>query len=114
MAGAEAEAGGRRYNNAANRLYYACFLAAVAALIQAGVNPKREEWTHRAVHTEFQGVLINRRHVYDQSLRGFFRELWALRVQADYASQPVSAGTVDAMLLHGRSFVEQVKGVIEG
>src|SRR5687767_6597204 len=39
LVGAESEHAARRYNNAANRCYYACYQAAVAALTNAGVHP---------------------------------------------------------------------------
>jgi uncharacterized protein (UPF0332 family) len=37
-----------RYNSCANRAYYACFQAAVAALLAAGIRPAspRGEWSH--------------------------------------------------------------------
>ena len=46
--GAVSEFEAARYDNCANRAYYACFLAAVAALIDAGiVSPARESrWSH--------------------------------------------------------------------
>ena len=44
LIGAESEFSNRRYNNTANRAYYACFQAAIAALQRAGIRPPREEW----------------------------------------------------------------------
>ena len=40
LAGAESEYANGRFNNCANRAYYACFLAAVAALMREGISPK--------------------------------------------------------------------------
>lgn len=37
---AESEYVNRRYNSCANRCYYACFQAAIAALLRAGVRPR--------------------------------------------------------------------------
>ena len=37
LAGAESEYANDRYDNCANRCYYACFQAAIAALLQAGI-----------------------------------------------------------------------------
>ncbi len=42
LAGAEAEFAGGRYNNCANRCYYSCFQAGIAALIWAIMSPQRE------------------------------------------------------------------------
>ena len=39
LAGARSEYEQSRYNNVANRAYYACFQAAVAALNDAGIRP---------------------------------------------------------------------------
>jgi uncharacterized protein (UPF0332 family) len=36
---AESEFANGRYNSCANRCYYACFQAAIAALIQKGIRP---------------------------------------------------------------------------
>jgi len=45
LASAECDLGYKRYNSAANRAYYACFHAAIAALIDAGVRPEGM-WGH--------------------------------------------------------------------
>jgi len=46
VAGAESEFAAERYNNCANRCYYACFQAAIHALLKAGIQPqgKRGQW----------------------------------------------------------------------
>jgi uncharacterized protein (UPF0332 family) len=48
LAGAISEYVNGRYNNCANRAYYACFQAAVAALAPAGVDRphQAEQWGH--------------------------------------------------------------------
>lgn len=43
LAGAESEYANKRYNNCANRCYYAMFQAAIAALIAAGIRPRASE-----------------------------------------------------------------------
>ena len=40
LAGAVSEFANGRYNNCANRCYYSCFLAAVHALVTAGIRPR--------------------------------------------------------------------------
>ena len=66
LIGGQTELVNGRYNNAANRFYYACFQAAVAALIRAGIRPTspRGEWSHALVEAQFAGVLIRRRKLY--------------------------------------------------
>ena len=48
LAGAESEYVNRRYNNCANRSYYACFQAAVHALAAAGIRSSGAlpTWSH--------------------------------------------------------------------
>ncbi len=51
LAGAESEFANARYNNCANRCYYACFQGAVSALIRAGIRPRGNppQWGHSYV-----------------------------------------------------------------
>jgi hypothetical protein len=43
LAGAESEYANGRFNNCANRAYYACFLAALHALAQVGIQPPGDD-----------------------------------------------------------------------
>ena len=69
---AESEFVNGRYNSCANRCYYACFQAAIAALLHEGIRP-RGQWSHAFVQAQLVGVLINQRKRYDPQLR--FRNL---------------------------------------
>lgn len=86
-----AHAGGR-YDNAANRSYYACLQAAIHALIAVGITPpgRGTHSDHGFVQGQFNGVLIHRRHPYSSDLRAILSQNADLRVDADYASEPVS------------------------
>ncbi|HLG71610.1 MAG TPA: HEPN domain-containing protein, partial [Chloroflexota bacterium] len=81
LAGAESELANGRYNNCANRCYYACFQAAIAALIEENLRPGGEhsEWSHRFVQASFAGELIRRRKRYPASMRDSLSELLVLR-----------------------------------
>ena len=48
LLGAESEFVNGRYNNVANRAYYACFQAAIAALVLADIRPLsgKADWSH--------------------------------------------------------------------
>ena len=83
---------GKRYNSAANRSYYACFQAAIHALLAAGITaPGRgAHWDHGFVQGQFNGQLINRRHRYNPDLRTTLSQNADLRVAADYTIEPVS------------------------
>jgi uncharacterized protein (UPF0332 family) len=54
---AESEFANGRYNSCANRCYYACFQAAIAALLAEGIRA-RGQWSHAFVQGQFVGVLI--------------------------------------------------------
>ena len=82
--GAESEFVNERYNNTANRAYYAVFHAAIAALQQAEMGPAQDEWSHEFVPGQFDGVLINRRKLYPTELRGVLSRNAAVRLSADY------------------------------
>src|SRR5438045_34618 len=71
LAGAESELVNGRYNNVSNRAYYACFQAAISALIKARLVPRgpRDQWGHEFVHGQFVGELINRGKQYPTELR---------------------------------------------
>lgn len=62
LVGAESEFANGRYDNCANRCYYAVFQAAIAALTHAGLTAERggRTWDHGFVQAEFIGRLINR------------------------------------------------------
>ena len=55
---AESEFVNGRYNSCGNRCYYACFQAAIAALLREGIRP-RGQWNHEFVQAQFVGALIN-------------------------------------------------------
>ncbi len=92
LASARADVKARHYNSAANRAYYAAFQAAVAALINAGIRPARDDWGHRFVMSQFSGKLIRRRKLLTAALRSTLGELFDRRVTADYRAENVSSG----------------------
>ena len=89
VAGAKSELANRRYNNCANRAYYACYLAAIHALVEAGIRPPKgtDKWGHDFVQARFNGDLINRRKHYPPNLRGALETNYRLRETADYIRQ---------------------------
>lgn len=110
LAGAESEFAAGRYNNCANRAYYACFQAAVAALIRADVVPsgRPRTWDHAFVHGRFAGQLVNRRKLYPASLRDTLRDTFTLRERGDYRPAAVSRRQAAHALDEARRFVEAV------
>lgn len=110
LAGAGSEMANARYNNCANRCYYACFQAAVAALVQEGVHPTREQWGHDFVQAQFIGILINRRKRFGTDLRGTLERAYALRQVADYQEQQVGETQANRAVQRTQQFVESVLG----
>ncbi len=92
LTGAESEYLAGRYNNRANRCYYAVFHAAIWALAQAGIRPSGRdgEWSHEFVISQFNGQLVHRRKRYPASLGGILEQNRAVRRTADYRRQQVS------------------------
>ena len=97
LAGAESEVTSGRYNNCANPAYYACFQAAIAALIRAGIRPSKgnAEWTHAFVQSQFNGQLVNRRKRYPASVRPVLGEALVTRERGD--DKPVLVNQARAM-----------------
>lgn len=112
LAGAESEFANGRYNNCANRCYYAVFQAAVAALDEHGFVPARgrgrSTWSHEALPTTFVGELINRRKVYPAELRETLARTASLREAADYTHDLICETQASRALRRTRTFVEAI------
>lgn len=105
---AESEFNNARYNSCANRCYYACFQAAVAALIQESVRP-RGKWGHDFVQGQFVGLLIDRRKRFHRDLRSILADNQILRDQADYTARNVSRTQANRALVNTRHFVAAIR-----
>lgn len=114
LAGAESEYANARYDNCANRCYYAVFQAAIAALIAADVTAQRggRDWDHAFVQAEFIGRLLNRQKIYPASLRPTLSRNQELRNRADYSAQPVSEVRASRALQRSRTFVAAIREVV--
>ena len=110
LRGAESEFAQSRYNNAANRCYYACFQAAVAALHHAGIAPSggRSEWGHAFAQAKFVGWLIYRRRLYSTSLRQALGRNLTLRHTADYAPDLVTQTQAAQALQRTQDFLATI------
>ena len=105
---AESEFVNGRYNSCANRCYYACFQAAIAALLREGIRPAGQ-WSHAFVQAQLVGVLINQRKRYDPELRRVLADNQSLRDQADYRPALVTATQAGRALRRTRVFVAAVR-----
>lgn len=111
LVGAEFELEGRRFNNCANRSYYACFQAAVSALLQSGVHSSSADgrWGHDFVQARFVGDLINRRKVYAGDHRNTLERLFLVRQVADYKPMQVTESQARRGLRRSSQFVTEVR-----
>ena len=105
---AESEFANGRYNSCANRCYYACFQAAIAALLAEGIR-SRGQWSHEFVQGQFVGVFIKQRHLYDRELRRVLADNQILRDKADYRPELVNATQASRALRRTRTFVAAVR-----
>ena len=110
LASAERDFEEGRYNSCANRCYYACFQAAVAALISEGIRPPAASgrWEHGFVQAQFVGVLIERRKMYPGTLRRVLGDTIDARVVADYQPEGVSSRRASRLVRAVRNFVATV------
>jgi uncharacterized protein (UPF0332 family) len=109
LEGATSEYLNRRYDNCANRCYYACFHAAIHALQAAGVARRGSQWSHSFVPAQFDGQLIGRRHLYPPELRGILGRNLAVRLRADYDEDVVAQIEAERALRRSRLFVTVVQ-----
>ena len=113
LASAESEYVNGRFNSCANRCYYACFQAAVAALARHGITPpggSRAQWAHGFVQAQFVTQLIDRHKVYPAELRDTLNRLATLRRTADYTIDDVGRQQAERALRRARTFVETITG----
>ena len=111
LLGAESEFAAGRYDNFANRCYYACFQAAVCALSRAGIRPSGAgaEWGHAFVQARFAGELISRRKRYPSSLREVLSRTMILRKVADYEPNQVGQTQITRALRSTRELVSVIE-----
>ncbi|MBV9280387.1 MAG: HEPN domain-containing protein [Chloroflexi bacterium] len=110
LAGAESEYANGRYNNTANRCYYASFQAAVSALAAAGIAPRGADgtWSHSTLQAQFAEQLIRRRKVYPGDFSSVLLRNQALRETADYEPHWVTEVQATRVLRRTRGFVDAI------
>jgi uncharacterized protein (UPF0332 family) len=109
LVGAESEFQYRRYDNTANRCYYACFEAAIAALQRASIQPTGSKWEHDFLQGRFEGQLIYRRKLYPTELRGTLEHTYTVRAKGDYDEDFVTETEANRTLRRARIFVQTIQ-----
>jgi uncharacterized protein (UPF0332 family) len=116
LAGAQSELQYDRTNSCARSAYYACFHAANAALLHAGLTapePARG-WSHDWVHASFVGQLLQRRKFYPANLRRILPDLLALRHTADYRVTRVSQREAQQAVRSAQTLLQAVTAHLQG
>jgi len=95
----------------ANRCYYACFQAAIAALLRIGIRPPDPctGWGHGYVQAQFAEQLIRRRKAYPADFADVLLRLMALHRTAGYRGEPVSETQASRALRRARQFVAGIQ-----
>jgi uncharacterized protein (UPF0332 family) len=109
LEGAASELENERFNNAANRAYYAAFQAAISALLRDGIWRGDGKWPHTFVQSEFVGKLINRRRRYPPRLRSTLSDLLRMRHRADYGGSSIQRAEANLAVRRCQEFVETVQ-----
>jgi uncharacterized protein (UPF0332 family) len=109
LEGAASELENERFNNAANRAYYAAFQAAISALLRDGIWRGDGKWPHTFVQSEFVGKLINRRRRYPPRLRSTLSDLLQMRHRADYGGSSIQRAEANLAVRRCQEFVETVQ-----
>lgn len=114
LASAENDLVHGRCNSCARSAYYACFHAAIAALIHDGVVAPipGNLWGHDRVQASFVAQLIQRRKRYPANLRRTLTDLLAIRHKADYRIASVSQREAQQVVQRAQTFVRAITAQI--
>lgn len=99
-------------NACANRVYYAMFHAAIAALIKNQIQPSSAKFSHEWVQSNFAGQLIHRRKIFASKFRRYLVEAYWIRVSADYDPLSASKSDVSRELKKAKEFLSIIAGVL--
>jgi uncharacterized protein (UPF0332 family) len=94
------------FDSAANRLYYACYHAAISMLASVGIQSQtnRHDW----VIGQFSREIIHRRKLMDSGFNNFLSMLQQERFKADYSTDSVSKGKLEPLLKKAHTFITNI------
>lgn len=98
-----------RWNACARSAYYACYQAAIAALIREEIRDTSGEWPHRFVQASFAGQLVQRRRVYPSSVRRVLTDNLDIRRKADYSPLAVTAREAGIAVRRAEQFLGDIQ-----
>lgn len=95
----------KRWNSAVNRLYYACFYAVIAILLQRNVETK----SHDGARRQF-GLTVVTEGLVEKRLGKLYTRLFNIRHKGDYGDLfDFDEKTVVPLLPQVREFLNQIK-----
>lgn len=105
---------GRGLNNcAANRAYYAAYLAELAALQKlSSISLPEAGWQHPMVVKAFNHRLVRVKKVFDAKIVQQVTYLESLRIKADYKIETVSGTEATECYTIAREIVNQIERVL--
>src|SRR6266849_4588023 len=96
-------------NSAANRAYYAAYLAEYAALAKlAPFRVSPTGGTHKTVVEAFNARLVVKRNVFESWIVQGVTQLSGLRIKADYTSQDVTAAEAKECATMAKKIVQTI------
>lgn len=104
-------AAGRGLNNcAANRAYYAAYLAELAALLKfATITLPETGWKHPIVVRAFNHRLVGGKKLFDAKVVQQVTYLESLRIKADYKTESVSGQEANECFTIARRIVQAIE-----
>jgi len=97
-----------RWHNAANRLYYACFYATIALLLNDGLEAR----SHNGVRTLLGQHYVNE-GIIDKELNQAYRRMFNLRQTGDYDDlATVTKDEVLSLLEPAKNFIKTIEQLI--
>ena len=97
-----------RWNNAANRLYYACFYAIIALLLNDG----HEAHTHSGVRA-LLGLHYVKTGIIDEELNQAYRKMFNLRQTGDYDDlATITENDVQPLVELADRFIAEIENLI--
>lgn len=107
-------ASGRGLNNcAANRAYYAVYLAELAALQKLSpLTLPTTGWQHFTVVKAFNHRLVTGKRIFDVKVIGQVAQLESLRIKGDYSEESVTGPEAAECVTISRSIVQTIENKI--
>lgn len=100
---------GKFWNAVVNRLYYACFYALLALLVQEGINAS----THAGVKTMFYKHFIKNGKISEKT-GILYNDLFNKRQEGDYQDfQSFSEQSIHPLIKEAVDFVKQIEALIK-